>query len=242
MIGDSVTRGYAAIAKKHYREQFGSCDSVAVSGFTITHALMQQHKRKNAITTGECETVYEQQPPLRKKDQSVPYTKIPQALDLYPTDQRMQQYTNIIIGLGTNDITHQCRLTTAYDKDPTNLPTAIAIALADKLIALVAITRERCPNATIHILPIPPRSDGNGAFGIESPTHSQKKFATEVTTLLNDRIALMQTEALNLQHVIVEEYPSSSQPGRKDIMRDAVHVNKSQSTRVVHYIIESMKV
>ena len=188
------------------------------------------------------ETVYKPPPPLHKEDQPVPYNKIPQAFDPYPTDQRMQQYTNIIIGLGTNDITHQCRHTTAYDKDPTTLPTAVAEALADKLIALVAITRERCPNATIHILPIPPRSDGDGAFGIESPTKSQKMFATEVTALLNDRIALMQTDAVNLQHVNVEEYPNSNQPGRKYIMRDAVHVNKAQSTRVVQYIIKSMKV
>jgi len=241
MIGDSVTRGYAAIAKERYRE-FGSCDSVAVSGFTITHALMQQHKRKNEITTGECESVYEQPPPLREKDQPVPTKKIPQAFDPYPTDQQMQQFTNIIIGLGTNDVTHQCRHTTAYDKDPTTLPTAVAEALANKLIALVAITRERCPNATIHILPIPPRSDGDGAFGIVSPTKSQKKFATKVTALLNDRIVLMQTDAVNLQYVNIEEYPNSNQPGRKDIMRDAVHVDRAQSTRVVQYIIKSMNV
>lgn len=74
----------------------------------------------------------------------------------------------------------------------------------------------------------------NGNYGIEIPTHSQSKFATELTTLLNDQIALMQTEEVDLQHVKVKEYPSSTLPGKKDvIMKDAVHE---------HYIMKSMKV
>ena len=207
---------------------------------------MQQHKRNNNITTEECDSVYKPHPPLHHTDQTVPTANIPKSLNDYPTDQQMEQYMNIIIGLGTNDITHQCQHTTAYDKDPDNIPNAIAVALSEQLTALVTITRVKCPNATIHILPIPPRSDAYGKFDILFSKPSQSRFANEVTKLLNDQIKLMcdqiELELHDQRYVKVGEYPSSlgTTPGKKNlIMRDAVHVSKAQS--LVCYIMESLK-
>ena len=159
----------------------------------------------------------------------------------------MEQYTDIIIRLGTNDITHQCRCTTAYDKDLDTTPKLIAEALSNQLTALVTITRVRCPQAMIHVLPILPRDDAFGDFGINYQTPSQSRFANRVTQLLNDQIDLMIESVVDVKYVNIREYPRSlgTPPGKNNppekIMKDTVHVSRAQSTRVVRCIIDSMK-